>query len=775
MTLLRGAGIVIIAALAGACAHKEDASRPWVRTLVLHGVRHVDERDLRRHLVTEETAHFVWADKKPFDPFALRLDAATVESYYRAHGFFDARVTATDVNPADRPHAVNVEIFVDEGAATKIEQRQGRGARRHRRRRQARSSATSICARGRSSTTRATRRRRARCAQRLRTLGYAWAEVDGRRRRRSRSPRRRRDAQDRPGAARRPCATSRSQGAYEHRSQASYIKHSLLREGVLLTPEALETARAKLYNLGFLTTVRIDYRHNSLASRAGRRHARASPRGRSTSGASALGVSLELQRSELRGRAEYTRYHWLGGLRRLRLRAEPAYVFVPAFWNPLTAGAGRHRRGGADAARSRAAARRAARRRPATISASSTRSSITGRARRSATRATSSTTACSCRSATTFSTSCSSTSTRRCSADPALSARDYGFVDPYRVDLARAGGHARSARSAARHAPRRLVLAARRRGRRLDRRRLRLREARRRGARLLPAVAARWWSRRAPSSARSSRRAANGTPTTRRFYLGGPESHRGFNFNRLSLQIPSGTPGNPALPVGGDEMFLTQIEVRVRAVRLYGSWLEVASFLDAGDVAGADGLPFDHIDLARAEHRRRRRAALQDRDRHHSRRRRRAAQSAERLPAGRAAQRRSAPAGRVSPVDRRAVLMRRRCAVARGHGARASRGALAIAAGLALALLVVLRTAPGRRALLRVALPLVNGAPGGAPVGARHRRRPVASRRARRRAARRRRGRGDDLRAARRGAHSTRRAVWTGACTCATCASTGRG
>ena len=78
---------------------------------------------------------------------------------------------------------------------------------------------------------------------------------------------------------------------------------------------------------------------------------------------------------------------------------------------------------------------------------------------------------------------------------------------------------------------------------------------------------------------------AYGSPTTRRFYLGGPESHRGFNFNRLSLQIPSGTPGNPALPIGGDEMFLTQLELRVRAVRLYGSWLEVAAFLDAGDVA----------------------------------------------------------------------------------------------------------------------------------------------------------------------------------------------
>ena len=74
------------------------------------------------------------------------------------------------------------------------------------------------------------------------------------------------------------------------------------------------------------------------------------------------------------------------------------------------------------------------------------------------------------------------------------------------------------------------------------------------------------------------------------FNLGGPESHRGFNFNRLSLQIPSGIKGSPAIPVGGDEMFLTQVELRVRAVLLFGAWLELAGFVDAGDVAAPTGL-----------------------------------------------------------------------------------------------------------------------------------------------------------------------------------------
>src|SRR5437588_6329773 len=178
MTKLRGAWIVIVAALASACAHKEDTSRPWVRTLVLHGVHHVDERDLRRHLVTEETAHVVWAQKKPFDPFALRLDAATIEAYYRAHGFFDARVTATDVNPADKPNAVNVELFVDEGAVTKIERVKvdgldviGDDAKPIFRNLDLRKGQIFDYARYEAE--------KGEMRQRLKTLGYAWAEVQG--------------------------------------------------------------------------------------------------------------------------------------------------------------------------------------------------------------------------------------------------------------------------------------------------------------------------------------------------------------------------------------------------------------------------------------------------------------------------------------------------------------------------------------------------------------------------------------------------------------------
>ena len=97
-----------------------------------------------------------------------------------------------------------------------------------------------------------------------------------------------------------------------------------------------------------------------------------------------------------------------------------------------------------------------------------------------------------------------------------------------------------------------------------------------------------------------------GSPITQRFYLGGPNSHRGFTYNRLSYQVCSATPkeGTPIpmalascdvdktlfaefrrIPVGGDQMVLGQLELRVALFKLFKNWLSLVAFSDAGDVA----------------------------------------------------------------------------------------------------------------------------------------------------------------------------------------------
>lgn len=574
-----------------ACAHRDDAGQPWVRHLVLHGVRHVSERDLRSHLVTEETPRLAWAWKRRFDPFALRLDAARIEAYYRAHGYYDARVVSTDVNPADRPNAVNVEINVDEGAATKLDKVKVRGLDL------VGDDAQPVIQnldlrKGQIFDHPRYLAEKEEMRQRLRTFGYAFADVQG-------------DVVvDRdhhvadvtlevdPGVKTRIRRVD-VVGA-QHVDPRRVVRHSLLRTGELITPDALETARTKLYNLGIFPSVRIDYA--KVPDAPGEADVRIGV----TEGALhewrfGLGVSLELQRMELRGRAQYTQYDFLGGLRRLRITAEPAYVFVPAFWQP-------DRQGPAatlqveltqpdlflppDELRAAAAydlgVEYAFQYYGPRAELGYARNFLHDRLQPSLSY--------------NFQFLQFFNVDPALLVDPATSQKVYGFVDPYRVawldeqvvldlrdqpfDTQKGGWFALRGEEGGTFS-----------GGAFDYEKLTI-EAR--GyypffGRIV--VAARTEFGHIFSQGRY------GSPTTRRFYLGGPETFRGFNFNRLSDQIQSGIPGTPALPIGGDEMFLTQLELRVRAVRLFGSWLEVASFLDAGDVAAPSGQKFDHVDL----------------------------------------------------------------------------------------------------------------------------------------------------------------------------------
>lgn len=582
---------MFIAALASACAHREQTLRPWVRHLVLHGVQHVDEADLRSHLVTEASGRLTWASKRLFDPFTLRLDTGRIETYYRAHGFFDARVRSTDVNPADKPNAVNVEIFIDEGAATRIENVKvdgldqigddARGVIKNLelRKGQLFDHDRYVAEKGEM-------------RQRLKTLGYAFADLDG-----DVVVNRDRHVADvklkvEPGAR----TTIRSvevQGSYDV-DRRLLVRHSLLAPGMLLTPEALERARAKLYNLGFLSTVRIDYKQNMT------RPDQADVVIGVTEGAFnewrlGVGLSLELSRMELRGRAEYTRHHFLGGLRRLRVRAEPAWVFIPAIWQPQKSGPGAtvevemtQLDVGLPPDEVRAAAgydlgvEYAFQYYGPRAQLGYSRNFFHDRLQLGASYA--------------FQYLQFFNVDPAFLADPGKSARDFGFADPYRLawldeavvlDLRDQPLDARRGGWFSLHAEEGGIWS---------------------GAAFnyekLTAEARGYYSLfgRVVFAARTQfghlfSQGDRGSPTTRRYYLGGPESHRGFNFARLSMQIPSGIAGNPSLPIGGDEMFLTQLEIRVRAVRIYGSWLEVAGFFDAGDVAAPSGMPFDHIDL----------------------------------------------------------------------------------------------------------------------------------------------------------------------------------
>jgi translocation and assembly module TamA len=82
-------------------------------------------------------------------------------------------------------------------------------------------------------------------------------------------------------------------------------------------------------------------------------------------------------------------------------------------------------------------------------------------------------------------------------------------------------------------------------------------------------------------------------PITQRYYGGGPNSHRGFNYRRLSPELIDGE-GN-RVPVGGGALYEAGTEVRVNLFKLGKEWFGTTLFVDLGDVT-----PFvDDLDLTR--------------------------------------------------------------------------------------------------------------------------------------------------------------------------------
>ena len=88
------------------------------------------------------------------------------------------------------------------------------------------------------------------------------------------------------------------------------------------------------------------------------------------------------------------------------------------------------------------------------------------------------------------------------------------------------------------------------------------------------------------------------SPITRRYTLGGPNSHRGFSYGRLSPQSLDPDTGK-RVPLGGHASLLLSADLRVRVIKLLGYWLSLGAFFDAGDVTeGISDIDFTQLHLA---------------------------------------------------------------------------------------------------------------------------------------------------------------------------------
>jgi len=111
----RSVSRVVLAGLliaAGACNEEGTVT---VRSIKFVGVEAVDASRLRDALATRQSARLPWGRKAYFDRARFDADLKRIQAFYADRGFPDARVTGFDVNLNDKQDAVEITVTIDEG------------------------------------------------------------------------------------------------------------------------------------------------------------------------------------------------------------------------------------------------------------------------------------------------------------------------------------------------------------------------------------------------------------------------------------------------------------------------------------------------------------------------------------------------------------------------------------------------------------------------------------------------------------------------------------
>jgi outer membrane protein assembly complex protein YaeT len=109
---------VAIALLATAC--KEEGTIT-VHRLKFNGVHAVSESRLADALATRQSSKLPWGRQSYFDRSRFDADLKRITAFYSDRGYPDARVTGFDVKLNDKQDAVDITVTIDEGAPVLVE------------------------------------------------------------------------------------------------------------------------------------------------------------------------------------------------------------------------------------------------------------------------------------------------------------------------------------------------------------------------------------------------------------------------------------------------------------------------------------------------------------------------------------------------------------------------------------------------------------------------------------------------------------------------------
>lgn len=113
------AAALVLLALS-ACLHpRGTAQRPAITGFDIEGTHVVSAGELRDRLVTQPSGRWAWQETQYFEEDAFANDKRRILRYYRARGYYDARIVSADVVP-DGEGRVRVRVQVSEGPPARV-------------------------------------------------------------------------------------------------------------------------------------------------------------------------------------------------------------------------------------------------------------------------------------------------------------------------------------------------------------------------------------------------------------------------------------------------------------------------------------------------------------------------------------------------------------------------------------------------------------------------------------------------------------------------------
>jgi outer membrane protein assembly complex protein YaeT len=106
---------VCLATLAVSAAGCKEEGTISVHKLEFKGIKAVDESRLKAALATKQSSKIPWGRKAFFDRSRFDADLKRIQAFYADRGYPDARVTGFDVKLNDKQDAVDIAVTVDEG------------------------------------------------------------------------------------------------------------------------------------------------------------------------------------------------------------------------------------------------------------------------------------------------------------------------------------------------------------------------------------------------------------------------------------------------------------------------------------------------------------------------------------------------------------------------------------------------------------------------------------------------------------------------------------